>query len=163
MTKVAAVIAMITVALCATFAEPEFFAKNAFLGSFITFELLNILAVILTVTLASIANIHLSLNRIVRAAFKDRAKGTEAANRVRSEINQNGWLLFWLFIAACGLLFLKGAYEAPTVFVLSFVHSFGLIVLLTNLLVLCDTYQVIYQIVKMETHHSSTGPTDFGA
>ncbi|WAB77215.1 hypothetical protein [Rhodopseudomonas palustris] len=158
-----AVIAMITVALCATFSTPEFFAKNTFLSSFITFELLNILAVILTVTLASIANIHLSLNKIVRAVFKDRAKGTEAANRVRREINQNGWLLFWLFIAACGLLFFKGAYETPPVFVLSFVHSFGLVLLLTNMLVLCDIYQVIYQIVNMETHHPSAGPTDFGA
>lgn len=160
MIKLAIVISMITVALSASFCDPSFFGKNTFLASFITFELLNILAVILTVTLASIANIHLSLNRIVRTAFKDRAKGAAAANRVRSEINQNGWLLFWLFIFACALVFFKGAFETPTVFVLSFVNSIGLVVLLTNLLVLCDIYQVIYAIVKLDDPKSPTETID---
>lgn len=151
MTKIIIVIAMITVALSATFCMPDFFGKNEFLKSFVTFELLNILAVILTVTLASIANIHLSLNRIVRTAFKDRAKGSARAEVVRREINQNGWLLFWLFIGACLLIFVKGALgEPPNIHWLSFVHSFGLVLLFTSLLVLFDIYQVIYALVRIE-------------
>lgn len=159
MTKIVIVIAMVTVALSATFCMPEFFAKNEFLKSFVTFELLNILAVILTITLASIANIHLSLNRIVRSTFKDRVKGSRHAEVVRREINQNGWMLFWIFVGACALLFVKGALVDTTdVRWLSFVHSFGLVLLLTSLLVLLDIYQVVYAVVKLEGN--STTPPD---
>lgn len=151
MTKIAIVIGMVVVALSATFCAPQFFGSNKFLSAFITFELLNILAVILTVTLASIANIHLSLNRIVRAAFKDKTKGKARADAVRREINQNGWLLLWLFIVACCLVFLKGGLDDNDIRGFSFVHSIGLVLLLTSLLVLCDIYQVIYAIVRIDT------------
>lgn len=156
--KIVIVIAMIAVALSGTFCAPEFFAKNSFLASFVTYEMLNILAVILTVTLASIANIHLSLNRIVKMNFKDRAKGAARASAVRREINHDGWLLFWLFIIACGLIFLKGAFEPSDLRIMSLVNSLGLVVLLTSLLVLCDIYQVIYTIVQIDT----AAPTDYG-
>lgn len=152
MTKLAIVVGMITVAISATFCVPDFFGKNAFLSAFITFELLNILIVILTVTLASIANIHLSLNRVARLKFKDRAKGAAHADEVRREINQNGWLLFWLFVISCVLVFFKGSLpvNSPNVYWLSFVHSMGLVILFTSLLVLYDIYQVIYSLVKID-------------
>lgn len=139
---------MTTIAIAGSICSPAFFAKNGFLSAFITFELLNLLAVILTITLASIGNIHLSLNRIARIAFKDPVQGNLHASEVRREINQNGWMLFYLFILSCGLLFLKGATENETVIAL--VNSLGLVILLTNLLVLYDIYQVIFNLVRAE-------------
>jgi hypothetical protein len=149
MTNIFIVIAMLTISISGTICAPEFFGANEFLKSFITFELLNVLAVIVTVTLASIANIHLSLNRIVRSAFRDKRVGQARSAVVRREINQNGLLLAGLFFAACAALFLKGA-QPNDIYVLSFVHSLGLTILLTNLLVLYDTYAVIYSLVKLE-------------
>lgn len=150
MIKIIIVLCMVAVSLSATFCLPEFFAKNKFLEGFITYELLGILAVIMTVTLASIANIHLALNRIIRTAFKDKKVGAVRANIVRREINQNGWVLVALFVVACLLLFLKGSPLTENIYVLSFVHSMGVSLLFTSLLVLCDIYQVIYALVSLE-------------
>jgi hypothetical protein len=150
MTNIIAVLCMITVSIAATFCAPEFFGKNRFLDGFITYELLGILAIIMTVTLASIANIHLALNRIIRTAFKDKVKGAAHANVVRREINQNGWALVVLFVVACVLLFVKGWPPSENIYVLSFVHSMGIVLLFTNILILCDIYQVIFAVVRLE-------------
>jgi hypothetical protein len=58
MIKIIIVLCMITAGISATVCTPEFFGKNEFLKGFITYELLSILAIIMTVTLASIANIQ---------------------------------------------------------------------------------------------------------
>ena len=149
MTSIFIVVSMVTIAISATICVPTFFGSNDFLKAFITFELLNVLAVIVTVTLASIANIHLSLNRIARLAFTDKPTARNRAAIVRREINQNGWALAVLFVIACALLFLKGA-KPENIYVLSIVHSLGLTILLTNLLVLYDIYAVIYSLVRLE-------------
>ena len=79
--------------------EPQWLSNNAFLNGFVSHEILALKAVILTVTLASVANIHLALNRIVVSRFGSQASLTEAAKSVKKEINDNAWYIFWGFIA----------------------------------------------------------------
>jgi hypothetical protein len=157
MINITVVACMIAVSIAASIYSPSVFAKNDFLGHFITYELLGILAVILTVTLASIANIHLSLTRLVRMAFKNKAEGMRRANDVRREINQNGWTLVILFVVACVLLFVKGWPEQKNLYIMSLVNAFGITILFTYILVLCDTYQVIFAIVSVEGNSQSEG------
>lgn len=156
MINIIAVTCMVAISISATICNPSFFARNDFLEHFITYELLRILAIILTVTLASIANIHLSLNRLVRMAFRNKADGVRRANDVRREINQNGWTLVILFVVACVLLFIKGWPEQNSLYILSLVNAFGITILFTYILILCDTYQVIFAIVSIEGNSPTT-------
>lgn len=142
-------IAFATVTLSVSVCYPRLFLENNFLENFITFEVLNVLAVILTVTLASVANIHLSLNRIVRAAFRDREKGEHFASQVRKEINQNSWVLLFLFAASCVILFIKGHFENNGA-ALAVTNALMIIVIAAHLFVLYDIYSTVYKLVPAE-------------
>jgi hypothetical protein len=98
MIKYFIIISFLLFVATATVCNPEFLAKNSFLESFVTHEILGILAVIMTVTFASVANIHFYITRIVGKAYgADLNKGQRKADAPRSELNTNAWLLFWCF------------------------------------------------------------------
>ena len=65
MKKFIILVAFILFCSVSTVVKPEFLANNVFLVEFVNQELLALLAVILAITFASVANIHLALNRIV--------------------------------------------------------------------------------------------------
>ena len=88
MKKFIVLVAFILFCAVSTVSEPTFLAKNNFLQQFVNHEILALLAIILAITFASMANIHLALNRIVMRAFgRRRALGQRSSEAVRREIN----------------------------------------------------------------------------
>ena len=74
---------------------------NAFLRGFVNHELLGFLGVLVTITLASAANIHLDLNR-----FEER-KGARIFGRTRQAIKQSAYSLLGTLVAAVVLVVAK--------------------------------------------------------
>lgn len=128
------------VVLCVSFAMPEILSKNKFLMEFINHELLNIFAVIMTVTAASAANINLSFS-----SLEDKIKKPGLFNDARHEINSNVYWLIGIFCLAILVLIIRSAIP-ETNLGLSLINGFCLILLLTNILVLIDVTQTALNI-----------------
>src|SRR5690606_20238008 len=118
-------------------------------NAFISHEAVAVLIVILTITLASVANIHLALSRINRNLLRIGVTATVEIRAARRELNQNAWTLFWAFIACGGLLLIKGQWTSDLT-ILSFVHGGVLVIFAINLLALHDIYSAIYRLVTFE-------------
>ena len=147
MKKFIILVAFILFCAVSTVSKPEFLAANYFLKGFINHEILALLAIILAITFASVANIHLALNRIVMRAFgRKSALGQQASEPVRQEINSNAWWLFWGFIACAISLIVKGSMPEH-IYVVSAMNGVALSVLLLNVLVFYDIYRAIFRIV----------------
>lgn len=67
--------------------------SNTFLRGFVNHEYLNVLGVILAITLASLAQAHLSLNRL------EEQRGYEFLGETRHEIKEAAYWLIGLFVA----------------------------------------------------------------
>lgn len=131
---------------------PQVLAANTFLTGFVTYEIMSFLIVILTITFASVANIHLSVSR-TQTTIKDAAtrKRVEEnfAKPLRAETRSSAWLLFWALVICTVALFLKG--EFPTnQYVLSAVHGIAVLVLITNAVVLYDIYSTVFALVGLD-------------
>ena len=50
---------------------PAILAGNEFLRNYVTHEILSLLSVTMTITFASVANIHLSITKSLRSSIKD--------------------------------------------------------------------------------------------
>lgn len=131
-----------------TMFDPNILASNTFLDKFVGAELIALLSLILTITLASVANIHLALNRIIKDNFKDVKAGYAAAMPVRREINSNAWLLFVLFIFSVAAIVMHGWFS-ENIYLESFVYGIELIVLVLNICVLYDIYRSVYELVEI--------------
>lgn len=130
--------------------KPEWLSDNTFLQGFISFEILSLLAVILTVTLASVANIHLAINRIIAKHLAGNAEQVSVAEDIKTEIKSNAWTIFYSFFFAVAILFVKGLNEADA-FVVSACNAAMLWLLFLNLMCILDIYRVIYGIVDLES------------
>lgn len=162
MRKFIILVAFLLFCAVSTVSRPEFLAKNAFLEDFLNHEILALLAVILVITFASVANIHLALNRITLRAFKGReAFGLQASEPVRREINSSAWLLFWGFVACVLFLIVKGTMSG-NIYVVSAMNGLALTVLLLNIVVFYDIYKAIFAIVGSPLN-TGGGPDDGGS
>lgn len=142
------VILILTV-LALSYFIPDFLAGNKFLEAFVTFEILNLLAVIVTVTFASVANIHLSLNKLVMGLkWNDENTRERVTEAVRKELNDDSKLLLLLFLATILMLFAKGA-NPPTEFI-SAIHGLTMVILLANIVVLYEIYSAVFKLAKLE-------------
>jgi hypothetical protein len=136
--------------IASTICKPIFLAHNSFLDKFAGEGAIALLAVILTVTLASVANIHVAINRIVLKGFKDDIeKGRKAAMPARKEINENAWLLLIVFVLSIILVFVKEI-DPSQIYIKSLVNGSVLIFLLINALVLYDIYKVVFKLSEEE-------------
>ena len=108
---------------------------------------MSFLIVVLTITLASVANIHLSMSEALRQNVPDndmRAKvEMQVGQPFRAEINSSAWLLFWAFVVCAVALLVKGHWN-DSVYVKSAVHGVAIIVVTINLFVLRDLYKTTY-------------------
>lgn len=159
MIRWAIMIACGTLVAVLTIVHPAVLAENKFLDAFISHEILALLIVILTITLASIGNIHLTLTRLV-SRFENRAEGELAATPARDEINSSGWSLLYAFAACTLILLIKGG-TASNVYAQSATNGAGLIILLFNMLVLKDIYETVYDLVTQDgaaNEHENTDP-----
>ena len=160
MKKFIVLVAFILFCAVSTVSEPTFLAKNNFLQQFVNHEILALLAIILAITFASMANIHLALNRIVMRAFGRRtALGQRSSEAVRREINSNAWWLFWAFIVCVISLIVKGSMP-DHVYIVSAMNGVALTVLLLNVLVFYDIYRAIFAIVGSGVDSSEDSDDD---
>ncbi|WP_140418387.1 hypothetical protein [Sphingomonas mucosissima] len=127
--------------------RPDILATNKFLEGYVTHEVLALLAVTMTITFASVANVHLSITRSLQSAVDDpEERGRierEHASPLRREINSSAWLLFWTFISVFIIVLLKGHFSASQYF-LSFAHGAGVVATVINLLVIRDIYRMTF-------------------
>ena len=119
---------------------PQFLVENHFLKNFINQELLNILAVIMTVTAASTANIHLVFNRA-----EEKIKKPRYFEQARKEINQDAIALIALFLLTIAVLIAR-SYYIHNITIVSLLNGTGLVILLTNVLVLIDVTLTVFAI-----------------
>lgn len=123
--------------------RPEWLASNTFVQDFVGPDLLSLLVVILTITFASVANIHLSLNRFQATATPSRKQAIED---IRGEINDNAWLIFSAFIVCVVSLLAKGALTDPIG--VAATDAICLLALLVNALVMHDLYHAIFALAS---------------
>lgn len=88
--------------------RPEWLSENTFLASFITHEALALMAVILTVTLAAVGNVIVSINRLVSRVESASEELKQSAAEAKSQIKRSAWLIFYGFVFAVIVMFVKG-------------------------------------------------------
>lgn len=146
-------IAAASVVLTLSVFWPGLLAGNKFLEAFATHEVLSFLVVILTITLASVANIHLTVHqsqaRIVDQAAREKLE-REAAGPLRAETKSSAWLLFWGLIVCIVAAFVKGVWP-DSQFVLSLAHGTVVIIVILNFVVLYDIYETVFALVGVES------------
>lgn len=101
-------IGLAIVLLAMAISRPEWLSNNAFLASFITHEALALMAIILTVTLAAVGNIIVSINRLIARVDGASKELKQAASEAKRQIKRSAWLIFYGFIIAVVVMFVKG-------------------------------------------------------
>ncbi len=129
--------------------RPYWLLDNDFLKQFVNYEVLAIMAVILSITLASVASINLSLNQIVIRHFNGNEALKKSANKVKREMKDNAWYIFWGFVATVIILLVKGLNKENEMVI---AVSNGLIIWVLFLFIACmlDIYKVAFGVVDLE-------------
>lgn len=140
--RVGILFAFIAIAGSTAVVRPVVLADNKFMHSLMGPDLVSVLVVVLTVTFASIANVHLSISRLVAKA-QDQATATRVALLARDELNSNAWSLFWAFLVALIALFVNGEFPADKL-IDALTTAVCLTVVLFNGLVMHDLYRSIF-------------------
>jgi hypothetical protein len=112
---------------------------NRFMKDFLSDKILSFLGVIVTITLASIANLHLELNKIEQAA------GRRGFPKARLRLRQSAaWMIAMLLIAVA-LDVVKPLVNAGEV-AASLLNGASLLIVIFNVLILIDISQMVFQI-----------------
>lgn len=124
--------------------------KNEFLKHFVGGDLLNVLGVILAITLASAANLHLEFNNI------ENIVKTTFLSRTRSAVKKSAFSLIILFVIAVTVVVVK-----PLVISNenseAFMNGAALLIVIFNMLVLTDLTFLVFSI---EPLHKMVGKSD---
>lgn len=113
---------------------------NLFLKNFVNHELLNLLGVILAITLASVANIHLEFNKI-----EERYQINGGLSKSRENIRKNARFLIILFVLALALTIVKPL-VATNITSEATVNAFALFIVLWHVLILTSLTQLVFAI-----------------
>ena len=118
--------------------QPEILARNTFLEGFINQEVLNIMAVIMTISIASIATIHIWFNEL------EDKHGQKVFRAARREINQAAFYFIGLFLAQLLCLIVRSLpiFGGSDV-ALSLFNGGSLLLLLCSVLTLMDIMGVV--------------------
>lgn len=120
--------------------SPEILNNNDFLALFLSHQLLSILAIIVTVTAASSANLHLAFNRAEEVSGKE-----GLFDDARKEVNRGAVLLLVLFLVALTALLIQSGINGLPILEAS-ISAALLILLLVNVLVLIDLTLTIFAV-----------------
>lgn len=116
--------------------RPPILSDNEFVRGFVVHDALNIMAVIMTIAIASIATIHIWFNEL---EAKHEAKVFGAARR---EINHDAFLLIWLFVGELALLIVRNYFDGNQT-AISLFNSGALVVFLCSVITLIDIMNVV--------------------
>lgn len=136
-------IALIAVLATASICAPYYLSDdgNSFFKGFVTWELLSFLGVLVTITLASAANLHLELNKLEE-------RSGEAFTEARSAVRNCAYSLLVLFAAALVLVMVK-----PTVAGQHWnagINSAVIVILIFNIAVLADLTMAVFRIPALK-------------
>jgi hypothetical protein len=125
--------------ICAV-VKPSLIAdNNTFLSNFVNHELLAVLGIIMTITLASAASLHLEFNKIEERHKK------RGLMETRRGVKQGAYCLIILFVVAVLLVVVKPFTRGmPTLEALF--NGLGLMTLLWSVLVLAELTQLAFAI-----------------
>jgi hypothetical protein len=110
---------------------PHVLAENQFLIGFINHEILGIMAVIMTISIASIATIHIWFNEL------EEKHGKTVFGKARREINQAAFTMIWLFVGQLALLIIRSLF-LQSIIVVSLFNGGSLLLLLASVITLLD-------------------------
>lgn len=115
--------------------------QNLFLKGFINHELLAFLGVLVTITLASAAQLHLALNRIEEKAKK------RAFTSTRQAVKKSAYWLLWALVLGLVLVVVKpiiigAGYQRAE----ALLNGFALLVILFSVLILSDLTSAAFSI-----------------
>jgi hypothetical protein len=116
--------------------RPEFLANNEFIKGFVEHDALNIMAVIMTIAIASIATIHIWFNEL------ESKYQTKAFAKARREINHDAFLLIWLFVFELLLLIIR-AYFHDNPMAISLFNGGAILLFLSSVITLIDVMDVV--------------------
>ncbi len=125
--------------LVISYLEPSIFSdSNQFLAQFVNHEYLNFMAVMVTITLASTANIHIELRKKEKLAGKDFLTKTKAA------VRKSAFSLIWALSFSVILVFIKPLIP-QTEFALSLVNSLAIATIIWSILVILDITKLAFK------------------
>ena len=128
---------VLTVLVCA---RPGWLSdSNDFLRNFVNHEYLNVLGVILAITLASLAQAHLVLNRI------EEHRERRCFDRTRKEIKSSAYWLIVLFVIGFVIVMAKPIVCAGEIWAAAF-NAASIAVLLVYVLILLDITMAMFKI-----------------
>jgi hypothetical protein len=153
--RIGTLFAFIAISGASAFYRPEILADNRFLDEFMGPDLIAVLIIVLTITFASVANVHLAITRMVSRA-PDRVAADRVAGEARREINSNAWTIFWALMCALIALFFNGEFPKDKI-VDALTTAACLTVVLLNGLVMHDIYQSIFMLVASERAGTKDG------
>ena len=130
---------VVSISVC----SPQLLSHNKFLADFINDQILNILAVIMTISIASIATIHIWFNEL-----EDKHKKT-VFGPARRQINQAAIFFIVLFVGAVMLLIVRSYFEGNDM-AMSLFNGFAMLILLCNLLTLADIMGVVKELTPSD-------------
>src|SRR5262245_876498 len=99
--RCAFIVAFATVVILAVIAPWTLSDQNTFLKGFINHELLAVIGVIVTITLASAANLHLQLNII------EERVGQRVFSSTKGAVRRSAYSLIWMLLLALVLVVVK--------------------------------------------------------
>lgn len=125
--------------------DPKLLAGNGFLDGFVNHEYINVLAVIVTVSLVSVTQIHLEYSRI------ERRFDVRVFEEARATINLGALLLTGMLLLAFIISFVRALpiVSENDVF-LSLVHSSALLTVVTAVFIMYDLVRVVYVLASDE-------------
>lgn len=130
---------LVAVSIC----SPETLSKNQFLDEFVNHEYINVIAVIVTVSLVSVTQIHLEYSRIERR-FDVRVFG-----EARGTINLGALILTSMLLLAFLISFVRAEVSTDLV-QLSLTHGAALLTILASVFIMYDLVRTVYVLAAEE-------------
>ena len=113
--------------------------NNIFLKDFVGSNFLSVMGVLVTITLASAANLHIELRKMEAAAGKDFLSGT------RGRVKLSAFSLIWLLGLSILAVFLKPILPQASIS-LALINGFCLLLLLFGVLVIADLTKLAFRV-----------------
>lgn len=132
--------------------NPSIMAHNKFLVDFVNHEYINILAVIVTVSLVSVVQIHLEYTRVERR-FKLRV-----FQDARRAVNLSALILVSLLIFGFIISFLRAQFDDDMS--KSIIHCLALLTVLEAIFVMYDLVKTVYALASDEPIEGDEGSDD---
>jgi uncharacterized membrane protein YidH (DUF202 family) len=131
--------AFAVVLVCAIYNPSYLSDENEFLHHFVNHELLALLVIIMTITLASAASLHLEFNKIEERYRK------RGLTKTRRGVTQGSYCLIALFLFATALVVIKPLLPHSET-AQAIVNGIALILVLFNVLILLELTQLAFSI-----------------